>query len=513
MKASILVVDDSPSKRYVICSWLRRAGYTVTEAETGAAALERVAEERIDLVVLDVRLPDMSGFTVCELIKTNPAHASLPVIHITAAAVDAMDRTQGIARGADAYLVEPIDPDELLATIHAILRYYRSRQHAERIAVRLSMLAGVTTTLNEARSASELLRDAATGIATIFRSPSMACAEEYGHGWLVATCDGPNELAVVRPWRPVPPLPPPGRYADIRSNELGLTWWTANELIRVCTAVSRRSRSPVHVGVLNELSDPGSPVLTMAAQAVAGAFEVLRTFTVEHHLALTLQHSLLPQHLPQVGGVDLAKHYLPASEVAEIGGDFYELFELDGRLVVAVGDVGGHSLHAATVMAELRHAMRAYVVDGHSPGEVLSRLNTLLCRMLPGEIATVFLMTLDPSTGRVQYANAGHPPPLLVAGDEVTSIIEHDPLLGLHYPGISEHTTELPPGATLVLYTDGLVERRDELLERGLERLAAAAANPDHDLDAYCDRLVRLAGPPERLDDIALVAVRRHRTV
>jgi CheY-like chemotaxis protein len=115
--ATILVVDDSATKRYLLVSWLTRAGFAVLEAETGGAALQLLGDtEGIDLVVLDVKLPDMSGFDVCERIKTDPQYGTLPVIHVSAHAVDVVDRAQGLNRGADAYLVEPIEPDELLGT-------------------------------------------------------------------------------------------------------------------------------------------------------------------------------------------------------------------------------------------------------------------------------------------------------------------------------------------------------------------------------------------------------------
>src|SRR4051794_26339210 len=97
-----LVVDDTPSKRYVLASWLRRAGYTVIEAQTGAEALIRIDGEHVDVVVLDVRLPDMSGFDVCERIKSRPEHAATPVVHVSASAVKVVDRTHGLSRGADA---------------------------------------------------------------------------------------------------------------------------------------------------------------------------------------------------------------------------------------------------------------------------------------------------------------------------------------------------------------------------------------------------------------------------
>ena len=106
--ATILVVDDSPTKRYLLVSWLTRAGFTVREAENGTEALARVGVDPVDLVVLDVRLPDLSGFEVCERIKAD--HPAIPVIHVSAHAVDVVDRTQGLTRGADAYLAEPIEP-------------------------------------------------------------------------------------------------------------------------------------------------------------------------------------------------------------------------------------------------------------------------------------------------------------------------------------------------------------------------------------------------------------------
>src|SRR5690606_9985492 len=126
-----LVVDDAATKRYIIGSWLRRAGHTVIEAASPAEAWERLAERRPDLVVLDVRLPDASGIEVCEQIKSDPDTASLPVTHTSGAAVEVADRAGGLRSGADAYLTDPIDPDEFLATVQAVLRYYRARRIAE----------------------------------------------------------------------------------------------------------------------------------------------------------------------------------------------------------------------------------------------------------------------------------------------------------------------------------------------------------------------------------------------
>jgi serine phosphatase RsbU (regulator of sigma subunit) len=161
-------------------------------------------------------------------------------------------------------------------------------------------------------------------------------------------------------------------------------------------------------------------------------------------------------------------------------------------------------------MAELRHAMRAYLAEGHSPGAVIEQLNNLMLRLLPTEIATLCLMILDPQTGAARVANAGHPAPLLVHDGTVTQLVEHGALLGLAGPGAPEYSVTIPPGATVVLYTDGLVERRGEPINTGIGRLVVAAAEPEADLDAYCDRLLRDVGPATPGDDIALVVLRRH---
>ena len=117
-----------------------------------------------------------------------------------------------------------------------------------------------------------------------------------------------------------------------------------------------------------------------------------------------------------MAGLDLAVRYEPASAQTEVGGDFYELVMLDGHLLLAIGDVAGHSLHAATVMAELRHAVRAYAVEGHQPGEILHRVNELMRTLLPNELATLCVLLLHPPTGRIRLASAGHLPPVLSRG-------------------------------------------------------------------------------------------------
>ncbi len=505
---TVLVVDDTPSKRYVLSSWLRRSGYAVVEAATGAEALSTVEGQPVDLVVLDVKLPDMTGFAVCERIKARVK--PIPVIHVSAAAVEVVDRTQGLSRGADAYLVEPIDPDELLATIQAVLRYYRALQRAERLAVRLARLAQTTRELNTATNLRELLRAAACGAADIFESPAVVCAETTAGGRVQVSCTGPGAEPVLYTGAADLFTVPVG---VVVRDEPAVRWpqvtWPDDRPIRVVGARLRPDRAPVYTAVPARITDPGAPVLTQLGQAIAVAIDVLRAYQDEHTLALTLQRSLLPARLPAVDGYDMAVRYVPAGEQAEIGGDFYELSLVDGHLAVAVGDVAGHSLHAATVMAELRHATRAYLAEGHPPSAVLDRLNQLMLRVIPNEMATLCLLLVEPATGRARLANAGHPPPLLSRDGTVEYLPRGSALLGLRADRGPDTELTIPRGATLVLFTDGLVERRRDRIDVGMAALARAVGRVEADLDDFCDRLLAEVGPDKPDDDIAVLALRR----
>ena len=507
MKATVLVVDDSATKRYLLVSWLTRAGFTVRQAEAGAEALRMLPGSDIELVVLDVKLPDMSGFDVCETIKTDPAYGALPVIHVSAHAVDVVDRTQGLNRGADAYLVEPIEPDELIATAQAVLRYYSARRRAESLAARMVRLAEATLAINTATTLSGLLEAAAAGAHEIFGGPAVV---------LTGTVDGEGIAAVgsppgVRRW----PLPDEnvGVGSLVRTDDAddwNIVDWPEGETVAVAAARLRPDRPPVYVAVTSSSQNPGFPVLRQLSQTVAAAVEAQRSYDEEHRIAVTLQRSLLQSHLPAVPGVELAMRYEPAAAQTEVGGDFYELTMLDGRLLVAIGDVAGHSLHAATVMAEVRHAVRAYAVEGHPPGTVLTLVNNFMRTVLPDDSATICLLTLEPESGRVRMASAGHLPPLLHTAEGQRFLEPHGPLLGINAPRPDDVEFVLPRGGTLVLYTDGLVERRDEDIDVGLAALARAAETVESNLDAFCRRLmVELGGAGQQADDIAIVALRR----
>ena len=232
----------------------------------------------------------------------------------------------------------------------------------------------------------------------------------------------------------------------------------------------------------------------------------------EHTIAETLQRSLLPERLPHIEGLEIAARYLPAGMGAAIGGDWYDALERpDGRVALVVGDVVGHGLRAAATMGQLRNAFRAYGLAENSPAEVMARVNRLVMSGEDDAMATVLYLVLDRETGDVWFSSAGHPPPLVLASDGAWFLEggRAVPIGAVESAVFREATAVLPEDASLLLYTDGLVERRDEPLERRLDALAEAADRAEGGLEGLCDAvLAGVMGQRVPGDDVALLAVR-----
>ncbi|TDB90288.1 fused response regulator/phosphatase [Actinomadura sp. 7K534] len=514
-----LVVDDDNTKRYIIGSWLQRAGHTVVYAMNAAETFQRLAEHDVNLVVLDVKLPDMSGVEVCARIKAEPETASMPVIHISAWAVDVTDRTHGLQRGADAYLTDPIDPDEFIATVEAVMRYYRARVRAERMAGQLSAFTRTSLAINAAETFEQLTTVAARGAYDIFREPASV---------LVLAPDGRPRRAVSLNGEPEQRASPPavfdqliglmdlGDAPDTTVALVSARQWksvlpdaVAHGDVAVVMSRSKRGRPPICIGIeaRGEPDEVDLNILRQLGQAMALAMEALRSFAEQHFISLTLQRSLLPSEHPTAPGWTFSVRYEPASDQAEVGGDFYEVIDRGDHMLVAIGDVQGHSLHAATVMAEIRHALRAFAEEGHDAVTILKLLNGVMLRYHDDQTVTMCLMTLDVHTGALQVANAGHLPPLYLADGEARYGKGGGVLLGFPADGVAIEETEVPPGGTVVLITDGLIEDRGIPLSTNLERLRTIATPVDDDLERFSDRLLAEFG--HREDDVALVALRR----
>ena len=226
-----------------------------------------------------------------------------------------------------------------------------------------------------------------------------------------------------------------------------------------------------------------------------------------------MQRSLLPDALPQIPGLRFSAKYLPAGSGIKIGGDWYDVFQLhNGRLAFVIGDVVGRGVLAASVMAEIRTSLRAYMVQGHKLTEVISMLNELLVSMGSNRGATLCILELDPEAEELEAVIAGHLPPLLIEPDGHARLLEQTarpacrrahrtPYDACRYP--------FPTGSRLLLYTDGLIERRDEPIDQGFERLLAAAETAARRSDSsFADRVYRALLDETLLeDDVALLAI------
>lgn len=241
----------------------------------------------------------------------------------------------------------------------------------------------------------------------------------------------------------------------------------------------------------------------------------------EHEIAAALQESLLPHELPVLPRLATAARYLPAAEHSQIGGDWYEVVPLgDTRVGLTVGDVVGKGPAAAAVMGQLRSALTGYLLDGLSPAESLRRLNVFAPRVNGAIGSTCACIVFDPDSGELCWASAGHPAPVVVdaAGARVlTGGI--GPALGAADSFLApQQTTSLPPGASVVLYTDGLVERRDEVLDEGLDRLVTAVSAASRLAPGpLVEQIVEQVLKDGQADDVALVVARHlpaplHRT-
>ncbi|MFJ2578069.1 SpoIIE family protein phosphatase [Kitasatospora aureofaciens] len=229
-------------------------------------------------------------------------------------------------------------------------------------------------------------------------------------------------------------------------------------------------------------------------------------------LALRLQQAILPAALPPLGltGLRAAVRYRPAAQRDRVGGDWYDVLPLpDKRVLLAVGDVAGHGVGAATDMVALRHALRGLAATGAGPARLLEWTNVVALRD-PGRVtATAVCVLLDPAGGELRWARAGHLPPIRLGPDGAEVLpLPHGVLLGALEEGrYEEHTAHLAPGDVLLLYTDGLVECRDRPVEESVEQLIRVAGAPGPDLERYLDRLLELS-PADTEDDTCLVAVR-----
>ncbi|MGC5022075.1 PP2C family protein-serine/threonine phosphatase [Micromonospora sp. DT47] len=281
---------------------------------------------------------------------------------------------------------------------------------------------------------------------------------------------------------------------------LGVPMFAGGELIGV-----------LHVGCLSphRFTDDDVRLLQLAADRASLASQA-RASSIDRTAALALQRSLLPTHLPDVPGVDLAARYVPGHD-AGVGGDWYDVFTLpSGWLGVVIGDVSGHGLRSAVVMGRLRSALRAYALVCDNPANALTLLDRKIHHFEAGNLATVLYAMISPDRATIQMSLAGHLQPILAAPGQPAGTLNVPvdlPLgLGPLQPARRHTAVAFPSEAVLICYTDGLVERRSEIIDVGIERLCSAVEPGP--AETVCARIMATLAAEQATDDIALLAVR-----
>jgi sigma-B regulation protein RsbU (phosphoserine phosphatase) len=268
----------------------------------------------------------------------------------------------------------------------------------------------------------------------------------------------------------------------------------------------------LHVGTRTRrrFTDDDVHLLQLVADRASLAGQI-RSSKIDQAAALALQRSLLPTRLPEVSGVDMAARYVPGHAFG-IGGDWYDVFTLpSGWLGVVIGDVSGHGLSSAVVMGRIRSALRAYALICDDPAQALTMLDRKVHHFEAGNMTTALYAMISPDRATIKVSLAGHLRPVLAVPGQVAVLPELpvDPPLGIGRRGGMRRTTSIDfaPGAVVVCYTDGLVERRGQLIDVGLERLLAAV-DPDP-AETVCMKVMASADVEQPTDDIAVLTIRR----
>jgi PAS domain S-box-containing protein len=408
----------------------------------------------------------------------------------------------------------------------ALLREQAARAEAERVA---EMISGMQLLVDAAlahRTLDEILGDLVTRVrgvlgadaATVYVTeegerlvPRATSGTRPAQGTPVPFGDGfAGRVAVAREAVLEQDFEP-SRIRDPAMRALGL-----RSLIGVPLMAESEVRGVLVVGAADarHFTAEDTGLLRLAADRVALAMEHVRVYEREHRIAETLQRTLLPDHLPQVPGLAVAARYLPAATESEVGGDWFDVIPIPGGSTgLVMGDVAGKGLAAASMVGQLRSALRAYALEGHEPARVVERLNRLVWSDSPeNHMATLLYLVIDASDGLVRWVNAGHMPPLLVSGEGQPSFLEGGrsvPLGVLPFPSFEEVSASIEPGGTVVLYTDGLIERPGTHIDAGMQLLVEVVGSAPEDPDALCDHVLDVLVPEGgTADDVALLALR-----
>ena len=495
----VLVVDDNADMRVYIASLLATE-YSVQTAADGEAALELARAEPPDLVLTDVMMPRLDGFGLLAALQADPQTLHVPVVMISARAGEE-GVIEGLEAGADDYLIKPFSGRELRARVQANLEFDRARrtreqlersQHMQNQAERLAEVGSweVDLASGAARGSEQLLQ-----LVGLTRNEFERLSYEDVIDRVVHLEDRSHlrrELnEAIAGGRPLE-----HEFRLARDPE---------RLLRVRgEAVPDQNGDPVTLrGFAQDITQR-----RQAEQAIAAAAAAREAAAREHAIADSLQRSLLPATAFQSDQLEVASYYQAGVEGTRVGGDWYDAIELGaGRTALVIGDVAGRGVRAASVMGQLRAAVRAYTQLDLPPGEVLERLDTMVSELVDGHLVTCIYGVYDPAAQELRFANAGHLPPLLARPGHTPERLPSatNPPLGARAGRYEEHRVSLPPGSLVVLYTDGLVERRRRPLDVGIDKLAALVSADGRAPAELANLLIETLAADGTDDDIAIL--------
>jgi signal transduction histidine kinase/DNA-binding response OmpR family regulator len=463
----ILVVDDNPDMREYIRTLLGQ-GYDVQVADNGARALQSIAERAPDLVLTDVMMPVLDGFGLLAAIRDNPATMHLPVVMLSARSGD--DATvEGLEAGADDYLVKPFSARELLARV-------RSNLELDRVRRVLGELERSQQLLDNAEASAQIgsfeidLRSGTVRMSPeLFRISGLTAGPDSTIGFdeALATVD-PDDAVSYRAALERAVAEGAGGLVDeeVRATRTDGTHYLAR--IRGTVALDDHGVARYVRGSTQDITEQRAAEIQLAA-AHADREAAAR----EHAIASELQRSLLPDRDFVADNLEVASFYRAGVEGTEVGGDWFDVIEVGmGRTAVVIGDVMGRGVKAAAVMGQLRAATRAYSRLSLPPAELMRLLDDTVREISEDTIVTCVYAVYDPADSTLEYANAGHLPPLVTSEGAARRLSAGGPPLGAGRHGDVSETVPLPPGSLLTLYTDGLVERRGSDLDAGIDQLA-----------------------------------------